>query len=463
MLKWRWTFILLLSATLTCASEPSVVQQLRQDLAGKEFELRIPVAGTACFQTPGLSFATTRLVDTEIGTSVQYYMRVDRFMNIRECTGPAGFVEDYQGRYLGVSQIQYMHHPGTTMTVRQIEAKEDRIELQLKDDQVKGNATYGKLKLMLGTQYSSMSLEEIERFLNSAIILPRIDAIVSTRQRYDAISGEIDQLESRLSLTNISAGQKVENVTRLLKLYEDRSDAVRRLNQVAFAPMPAPDTAALVAKGSKMLAEFKQGAAAEELSSAIRENETAFRRTKGLCDLLPSREVNTRFELEAQQAAAASTKRSLSDLQASHMRLLSLQQSSPLADQDLQEKCGAALANLSQTFEAKEAVVAATEKATAVAERLEAERQVAAAAERDRLQQLAAVDDRYRQFRRQQATIEGRLLSALGGQDEYEIYAQYRTLLESMIANRQQAQGLGSEAANGEVQGLTVRLQKLTQ
>lgn len=170
-----------------------MVQQLRQDLVGKQLGLRIAVGGTACFQTQGLSFATTRLVDTEIDKSVdsgvdavRYYMRVDRFINLRQCTQPVEFIQDYKGIYLNLEQMQYIHQPGTAMTVKQVEAKADRIEIQLTEAHVEGDAACEKLKLILSRDYPSQSLEQIKGFLNTAFKLPRIDAIVSARQTYDS-------------------------------------------------------------------------------------------------------------------------------------------------------------------------------------------------------------------------------------------------------------------------------------
>jgi uncharacterized membrane protein YgaE (UPF0421/DUF939 family) len=107
--------------------------------------------------------------------------------------------------------------------------------------------------------------------------------------------------------------------------------------------------------------------------------------------------------------------------------------------------------------------IRAAEAITAEAERQRQEKEARLEQEQIRTQQLESVNESFRKLKKQRAVLDAKLLTALGGPDEYATYTMYRSLLEEMIQNRQQAQALGSRSSAQEAQALFAQLQKLEQ
>ena len=141
-------FAVLAYPMIALAGDPPVVEQLRQDLVGKSFALRIQIAGSTCLQDQGLSYATSRLVDTEIdGNNVRYYLRADRYINVHRCSDSAGVFPPTKlgGTYINPRLVVNMHPAHSTMSVKQIDARPDRIEVQLTALGQSGDEAYGKI------------------------------------------------------------------------------------------------------------------------------------------------------------------------------------------------------------------------------------------------------------------------------------------------------------------------------
>lgn len=483
MLKALICSIAALVAPLTAfAGERPVVEQLRQDLVGKSFSLRIKVAGSTCVQEPGLPFAETSLVDTEVGDYVRYYARANRLLSIRRCSNPAVFAppDTLVGMYLDAGRIDNMHPENSTMEIRRVEAKPDRIEFLLSVTGQSGDQAYGKIKLMLDKGYESQSLEQLEMSLGRVIELPRIRDIEQNRNAYDAIENEISATEASLS-TELTARQKVVNTTKLLTLYNQESGAVARLNRVAFTSVQVPDTSAKIEEARQSLSGFERQVGRENINAAQNQYTAAADKIKADCERLPMSVVKTRAEQNSQISAFNTARRDLRRFESTRREVLNLSQSVSESDEVYSAKCSSSLDILSQIFpkeeegiRAAEAIAAeaelqrqksirAAEAITAEAERQRQEKEARLEQEQIRTQQLESVNESFRKLKKQRAVLDAKLLTALGGPDEYATYTMYRSLLEEMIQNRQQAQALGSRSSAQEAQALFAQLQKLEQ
>jgi len=416
-------------------------------------------------QTPGLSFAETSLVDTEFdGQSIRYYARANRFLGIRRCSNPAVFapLDTLAGMYVGAGQINSGHPEHSIMLVKQVDAKSDRIEILLTATEESGDDAYGKIKLMLGSGYQSQSLEQLEMNLAQVIELPRIGELVQARNSYDSIENQISALEVSLS-SELTARQKVVNATKLLALYDQEPGAVARLNRVAFSPIQAPESSAKIEKTATALTGFQQQADKEKIDAALNQYAAATAQMKADCERLPSNEVKTRAELDAQVSAVDIARQDLNNFESARTAVISLSRSVPDSNEEYSAKCSSACELLSQTFSFKEETVRAAAVIEAEAARQQQEKEAQLEQERIRVGQLERVDEDYRNLKKRKAALNAKLLTMLGGPDEYAIYSVYRNLLGEMIQNRQQAIGLGSRSAEQEMQTLIVQLQKLEQ
>jgi hypothetical protein len=346
------------------------------------------------------------------------------------------------------------------MSVKQIDARPDRIEVQLTALGQSGDEAYGKIKLMLGNGYESQSLEQLETDLDQVLEIPRIKDLVQARNAYDSVEREIGALETSLS-TELAARQKVLNAIRLLTLYNQESNAANRLNQVVFSPVPVPETSVKVERTRKALAGFRQQAEKEKIDTALNQYAATASQMKTDCERLPSGDVKTRTELNDQISAVDAARHDLNNFESARREMMNLGQAVTQSDEDESTRCSVSCDALSQTFSRKEEVVREAEAIAAEAERKREEKEAQAVQARIRAQQLKQADEDFRMLEKQKTALDTKLFTALGGPDEHAIYAESRNLLEKMIENRQLAQTLGSRSAQQELQTLTRQLQKL--
>jgi hypothetical protein len=444
-------------------AEPAVVQQLRSDLVGKDFAIALPVAGSTCLQTPGMSFATSRLVDTEVDRNggVAYYLRTDRFMNIRRCTQAAGSLPDTTlgGMHVDVEYITNMHQTGSVMTVKTVQAKPDRIEMELKMQGSSGDEAYGKLKFMLGTGYASQNLEQIENILLSGIVIPRIAALNSARSQFNGIRSAISSLQNDLANEH-RAQHRIEKASQLIALYRREPDAVALLNSVAFDPVPVPLDSLALEGAENTLADARKQLLREQSDAAIQQYSSAVAEMKRSCERVQDLPVSNRVELNRQLAVVEFARQSVSLFEDARKQMISLAQTAAREDEAYSTRCGSSASTLSQSFPAKLEKVLQVETAEANAERERQARLNELNQQQERTRQINSCTEDYRQMKKQKAELDARLLQVLG-RDQEAVFDEYRRLLTGMIQNRQRAASLGMHAAEKEMEVLADELRKI--
>jgi hypothetical protein len=459
-----WAIAALALRAIAFAGDRPNVVQLRQDLVGKSFSLRVQVAGSTCIQQQGLSFGETTLVDTEVdGQNIRYYARANRLLRLRECSPPVAYLPSgtLVGMYIDAGRVE-MHPEASIMLVKQVDAKPDRLEILLTANGQSGDQAYGKIKLMLGQGYESRSLEELEVSLNRVIELPRIKGLLTARNLNDTLENEITALNTSLS-TTLTPQQKALNAVKLLTLYDQEPGAATQLNRFAFSPVPIPETSAKIENTKRALAGFQQQADKEKIDVALTQYATATSQMAADCKRLSDTDVKTREELEVQISAVGTSRQDLSKFESARREMLNLGQSAPQSDEDYSARCSVSCDHLSQTFSKKEQTVSAKEAIAAEAGRQRQEKEAQLEQGRLRAQQLDSSDESFRRLKQQKVALEAKLVTVLGGPDEFATYSVYRDLIEEMIQNRQQAQALGSRSAEREMEALNSQLQKLGQ
>jgi hypothetical protein len=297
------------------ASDSGVVQQLRHEVVGQTFTLKTAVAGNTCLFTGSLDFPTSRLVDTEITeeSGPRYFLRADRFMNIRHCSNPAGRIEMtlVSGNYIDSGMITHMYGSGSRVIVKLVEAKSDRIEIQLTPDGAfSGDDAYAKLKLMLGKGYESRSLEQIEIVLARVLILPRINSIQTERVRLRKGQDRIAQLEHELA-TERSAEVRVDKATRLIAQYQEQVGAQERLSAVAFEPVGVYTFTSRIAELKTIISEGQRQVAIGRIQRASERYASSTLLMKASCERIGNSPARSRTELNNAIAAVETAKQNI--------------------------------------------------------------------------------------------------------------------------------------------------------
>lgn len=463
----KWAAICIMSvwwpATLL-ASDPPVVQALRQDLVGKRFSLKLSVAGNTCLYDPALRASTSRLVDTELSEygGVRYFLRADRFMNIKRCEPSLGAVQDttLSGIYIDSRHIGTMHPPGEVMVVKLVEAKPDRVEVQLTPDGIfSGDMSYAKIKLVLGKGYENSTIEQIERVLARALYIPRLDSIAADEARVTAIRTEINHLQEELAQP-LAAKDRLGMANHLIELYQQEPDLIRQLNTVAFSQMGIPDNSERMATAEKVAADAGHQIERERIDAARTHYSSALAAMTGACAQVHDTPVTNQAGLNAQIDAVSSARLAASKFDDARKELLSLAQPVP-NDGGAYGRCIASCDDLSKTFDDKAAAVAKAEAARTDLERKREEAVAEAEKEKEQAEQIAELNREYASLKKQRAALDAKVASALGSPDEDQVFSEYRALLEQMIRNRREVSSLGDNAAVNEEKVLLAQLHKL--
>lgn len=451
-MKIRLVVALGLALPLTVfAGEPEVVQQLRSDLVGKSVTLATNVAGYSCLYSATLDFPTRRLVDTEIDpqNGTRYFLRADRFMNVTQCPNPRGRIESLGGDYIDTRMISSMYAAGSSAVVKSIEAKPDRIEIQLQPQgALAGDQAYAKIKLMLGKGYDSLGLEKIEMALAQGIRMPRIEAIQELRGTLDQVNQSIQSGEQRLTAT-ADVPTKITLAKELLDSYGTQKQTEERLNEVAFEKVQVQQNSARVAELNRVINDGQQQIQAEKVARASAKYSSAINAARQACEAMPRTSARSLADLDRASSSIRSAQTALSQLTEAKQGMVALGQGVPAEDDQLSSSCGAEAANGANRIEKQKP------------ELIEAESR---AAEKHHRQQVGDAIRNLRadfnKMKQERAGFDSKLMGALG-QDESAVFAEYRAHLQRMVWNRQQALQLGDKEARTEISSLQDDLKKL--
>lgn len=461
------SFAILFSSVTLFAAEPAVIQQLRSDLVGKEFQLRSAVAGSTCLYDVALSRPTSRLVDTEFSQSggIQYFLRTDRFMNIRTCAQSLGNPGDttLSGLYIAPRFISVMHRAGETVTVKKVEGKNDRVEIQIAAAGMgSGDESYGKIKLMTGDAYQTWTLQEMESTVSRAMYLPRIHNVEVATAALISIQNSIALAEQDLQPSK-SAEVRSEAAGHLPALYNSEAAAIGQVNQVAYTPVPAPKHPYTIeALRSIQLDAIKQSNQ-ERTASALKAYTDSKLATKTACDSLPSptAPASTREELDGQTSAVRSFSQKAAAFDVARAEIDKMGQPITKEDEAFEKQCRTSSSALSATFPNKQRHVEEAEAAKAEAEKKHKEEVTELQRQKQTTDQIATLNSGYRQMSKERSTLDAKLVETFGQAEQGQVLYQYRMLLEKMIANRQEALALGYKEADAQIRLLNEQLAKL--
>jgi len=165
--------------------------------------------------------------------------------------------------------------------------------------------------------------------------------------------------------------------------------------------------------------------------------------------------------LNRQIAALGSTQSDLTSFENARLEVVNLRQTVPQSDEEYAARCRSTCEMVAQSLPEQDQTIRQFESEAAEAEQKKQEKLAELQLQQQRSQQIATLDEEYHKMKRQQSALNTKLVTALGGSDDADTFASYRTLLQNMIQNRQQAVDLGAHSAEQELQTLTDQLQKL--
>jgi hypothetical protein len=164
---------------------PDVEQSVKSELVGKMFTTKILVGSyIPCQNSSILHVARSdayKMVDTELSPdgSIKFYARAN-------CFYPGGMMFDTTKGYVA-ARFSSEIPPGTSVWVRGVDFKEDRIEVDLSSNNSTAAEGSGKIKYMLGTSYRTLSEDELMEAINHGIRIPAYEKLDQLKTEFEPL------------------------------------------------------------------------------------------------------------------------------------------------------------------------------------------------------------------------------------------------------------------------------------
>jgi len=197
---------------------PDVEQAVKSELVSKMFTTKILVGSYIPCQNSSILHAARndafKMVDTELSPdgSIKYYARAN-------CFYPGGMMFDATKGYVAAhfsSEIP----PGTSVWVRGVDFKEDRIEVRLSANNSDNSEGSGKIKYMLGASYRTLSEDELMEAINHGIQIPAYEKLDQLKTEFEALCVTLQKSENYYNSLGGSAASKLRSAISLRQVLE---------------------------------------------------------------------------------------------------------------------------------------------------------------------------------------------------------------------------------------------------
>ena len=212
---------------------PDVEKAVKAELVKKTFDTKILVGSyIPCppnVNSSGRSDAI-KAVDTELspGGAIQYYARAG-------CFFPGGFSID-GSRFYVTGPLSAGLQIGTTVWIRSVDFKEDRVELNLSANNSEGADGSGKIKYMLGANYRTLSKDDLMEALAQGIRVPAYEKLVQVKTEFAALRGNLETWEKAYNAPGLTSDAKLTAAISLQVVLEKLER-----NRAAFTAMGKTD------------------------------------------------------------------------------------------------------------------------------------------------------------------------------------------------------------------------------
>ena len=280
------------AAATSPKKNPDVERAVKSELVGKAFTSKILV-GSYIPCPPNVNASgrsdAIKMVDTELSSDgpVKYLARSG-------CFFPGGFSMDFVKSYVpAVFSSQVL--PGTTVWVRGVDFKEDRVELRLStnnDDNAEGS---GKIKYMVGASYHTWSAEEVMEVIARGIRIPALERLTELKTEFETLRVNLQEAESKYSFPGVDTHSKLVSAIALRDVLEKLQQ-----NRAEFTAMGKSDPHAGIysEKLSALTPEINR------LSEEVRKERVAHVRDQLKAQLSELSEIQTQVRQKAPSSLA---------------------------------------------------------------------------------------------------------------------------------------------------------------
>jgi hypothetical protein len=214
--------ILCVAAVSTVAAapkkNPDVEKTVKSELVGKSFATKILVGSYIPCQNSSILHAARndaiKMVDTELSPdgSVKYFARAN-------CSYPGGMMFDAVKGYVPASFSSQID-PGTSVWVRSVDFKEDRVEINLSTNNSNSAEGSGKIKYMVGPDYHSWPADQLMESIAQGITIPTYERLIQLKSEYDTHCVNLQKSENYYNSIRGPAAAKLRSAISLRQVLE---------------------------------------------------------------------------------------------------------------------------------------------------------------------------------------------------------------------------------------------------
>ena len=135
------------------------------------------------------------------------------------CFYPGGMMFDTTKGYVA-ARFSSEIPPGTSVWVRGVDFKEDRIEVRLSANNSDYSEGSGKIKYMLGASYRTLSEDELMEAINHGIQIPAYEKLDQLKTEFEALRVNLQESENKYNSPGGPAAAKLASAIALRQVLE---------------------------------------------------------------------------------------------------------------------------------------------------------------------------------------------------------------------------------------------------
>jgi len=222
------------SAAAPPKKNPDIERTVKSELVSKVFTTKIRVGSYIPCPKSGRNDAL-KMVDTELSPdgSIKYYARAN-------CFAPNVLILFDATRGYVAANFSSEIAPGTSVWVRSVDFKDDRIEVNLSANNSDSAEGSGKIKYMLGASYRTLSEDELMEAINHGIRIPAFEKLDQLKTEFEALHVNLEQAENKYNAPGGTAASRLANAIALKQIMENIQN-----NRTEFTALGKSDPQAL--------------------------------------------------------------------------------------------------------------------------------------------------------------------------------------------------------------------------
>lgn len=212
------------STAAAAPKSPDAERAVKAALVKKMFTTKILVGGyipcPANVNTSGHNDAI-KPVDTELSFdgSIKYYARANCFYATNPGVIDLGVIFD-STRFYVTGSLSGGIPLGTSVWVRTVDFREDRVEVNLSTNNKGGTGLAGKIKYMVGKEYRTWSTEKLMEVIAQGILIPTYEKLVQLKSDFKTLRVNLQEEEKNYSSAELNSDSKLSAAIALRQVLE---------------------------------------------------------------------------------------------------------------------------------------------------------------------------------------------------------------------------------------------------